>query len=180
MAHHPLPVIVIGSLTQRGFAASIEVLRIGAIAVIAKPGGPASLGQVTERLKQWIRALASGPSPNLRAMAVGDGGQARPHTKTNVGDAVRRTRSLIAIGGSTGGTNAIETLLTHLRADLPLVVVVQHMPPGFTTAFAKRLDGVCPMREAQGGERLEPGPAYIAPAISTCPLSHSVSACEPR
>ena len=76
-----------------------------------------------------------------------------------------RLRGLIAIGASTGGTQAIETVLTRMPADVPPIVIAQHMPAGFTRAFAERLNGVCPMRvvEAAGSEPLERGVAYVAP-----------------
>ena len=76
-----------------------------------------------------------------------------------------RLRGLIAIGASTGGTQAIETVLTRMPADVPPIVITQHMPAGFTKAFADRLNGVCPMRvvEAAGDESLERGVAYVAP-----------------
>jgi two-component system, chemotaxis family, protein-glutamate methylesterase/glutaminase len=161
MEHHPIPAIVVSSLTQAGSVASIEALRIGAIDVIAKPGGPHSVGQVTEKLVQRIRALRAGPPIRLTRTAVAaPAAAARPPS-----DAGRRTRGLMAIGASTGGTQALETVLTRLPADLPPIVVVQHMPAGFTKAFAARLDTVCPMHviEASGGEMLQRGTAYIAP-----------------
>jgi two-component system chemotaxis response regulator CheB len=75
------------------------------------------------------------------------------------------TEKLVAIGASTGGTEAIREVLTHLPADCPAIVITQHMPPGFTTSFAARLNSLCQMtvKEAQHGERLLPGHAYIAP-----------------
>lgn len=159
MEHRPTPVIIVSSLTQAGSSASIEALRIGAIDVIPKPGGPYSVPQVADRLKQRIRGLRatgyrvvrpeSTPAPRLPVPAI----------------APRRANGLIAIGASTGGTLAIEALLTRLPADVPPIVIVQHMPANFTRAFAERLDGVCPMRvvESAGGELLERGTAYIAP-----------------
>jgi two-component system chemotaxis response regulator CheB len=162
MEHHPIPAIVLSSLTQTGSAASVEALRIGAIDVIAKPGGPQSVGLVTEKLVQRIRAFRSGPRVNLARRAALP---AAPATVQLGHDAGRRARGLIAIGASTGGTQALETVLTRLPADVPPIVVVQHMPAGFTKAFATRLDSVCAMHvvESTGGEILERGTVYIAP-----------------
>ena len=162
MEHHPIPAIVVSSLTQSGSAASVEALRIGAIDVIAKPGGPQSVGQVTEKLVQRIRALRAAPPIKL-ARAQSPGGPAAAAVSS--ADAGRRARGLIAIGASTGGTQALETVLTRLPADMPPIVVVQHMPSGFTKAFATRLNSVCALTviEAAGGEPLERGTVYIAP-----------------
>jgi two-component system chemotaxis response regulator CheB len=167
MEHHPVPAIVVSSLTQAGSAASVEALRIGAIDVIAKPGGPTSVGKVTETLVQRIRAMRAAPV-KLAAPRVADApGAARAATREPSRSALdfRRARGLIAMGASTGGTQALETVLSRLPPDLPPVVVVQHMPAGFTSAFAARLDSVCAMRvlEAAGGETLERGTVYIAP-----------------
>jgi two-component system chemotaxis response regulator CheB len=158
MEHHPLPAIIVSSLTRAGSAASVEALRIGAVDVIAKPGGPQSVGQIAERLKARIRAAAG--------MKLRVGPVAEPAAPKRVSeDTARRTRGLIAVGASTGGTQAIETLLTRLPADVPPIVIVQHMPAGFTKAFADRLNATCPMRvvEAAGNELLDRGVAYVAP-----------------
>lgn len=156
MAHRPMPVIIVSSITQRGSAASVEALQLGAIDVIAKPGGPGSVGEVAELLKRRIRALRSGPP--LRFAKTAPVAFAPPPP-------ARSTAGLILIGASTGGTQAIEALLTRLPANVPPILIVQHMPPLFTKAFADRLDKVCPMRvvESVGNEFIEPGVAYIAP-----------------
>jgi len=164
MEHHPVPAIVVSSLTQTGSAASVEALRIGAIDVIAKPGGPHSVGQVTEKLIHRIRAMRAAPPLRLTKSTVAAPTSAAAAARPS-GDMGRRARGLVAIGASTGGTQALETVLTRLPADLPPIVVVQHMPAGFTKAFATRLDSVCAMHvvEASGGETLERGTVYIAP-----------------
>jgi two-component system chemotaxis response regulator CheB len=163
MEHHPLPVIVISSLTQSGSTASLEALRAGAVEVIPKPGGPYSVGEVTERLIHRIRALRSGPA--IRFARPTAAASATMEAQTSATLSGRRINGLIAIGASTGGTQAIEAVLTRLPADVPPIVIVQHMPAGFTKAFAERLNGVCPMRvmEAAGSEVLERGVAYVAP-----------------
>jgi two-component system chemotaxis response regulator CheB len=164
MEHHPLPVIIVSSLTQKGSAASMEALRSGAVEVIPKPGGPYSVGEVTERLIARIRALRGAPIKFTRP-APAPASQSPIDTATSVTLSGRRLNGLIAIGASTGGTQAIEAVLTRLPADVPPIVIVQHMPAGFTKAFADRLNGVCPMKvvESAGNETLERGVAYVAP-----------------
>lgn len=163
MEHHPLPVIIVSSLTQAGSAASVEALRIGAIDVIPKPGGPYSVGQVTEKLKQRIRLLRTSgfKMPSRQAVAA----PAAPRPAVAADASASRAKGLIAIGASTGGTQAIEALLTRMPADVPPIVITQHMPANFTRAFAERLNGLCPMRvvEAKGNEVLQRSTAYIAP-----------------
>jgi two-component system chemotaxis response regulator CheB len=161
MERRPMPVIVISSVTPSGSATSIEALAAGAIDVIAKPGGPHSVGQVTERLKRRIRELRRGrPMRYMAPLAAGQPGL--PATKV---DALAKANGLIVVGASTGGTQAIEALLSRLPADAPPIMIVQHMPAQFTRAFASRLNGICPMEvvEATGTEALRRGVAYIAP-----------------
>src|SRR5262245_35219527 len=161
MVHHPLPVIIVSSVTQSGSKASIDALAAGAIDVIAKPGGPRSVGEIAEKLKRRIRAISLvqplkfSPAPP-------------PAQESNLPAAVRalsRAEGLILIGASAGGTQAIEAIVSRLPADVPPILIVQHMPALFTSAFAARLDRTCPMTfvEAKGGERLERGVAYVAP-----------------
>jgi two-component system chemotaxis response regulator CheB len=161
MEHYPIPAIVVSSLTQRGSAASVEALRIGAIDVIGKPGGPHAVGEVADRVAQRIRALRTSTPIRLRRIVP----PAAAVPAAPLGEGGARLRGLIAIGASTGGTQAIETVLTRMPADVPPIVIAQHMPAGFTKAFADRLNGVCPMRvvEAAGDEPLERGVAYVAP-----------------
>ena len=161
MEHRPMPVIVISSVTQSGSAASVEAMTLGAIDVIAKPGGPSSVGDVTSALVRRIRALRSGPALRLARLVSPPEGRAPAPPRLGA----RQRNGLIVIGASTGGTQAIEAVLARLPAGMPPIAIVQHMPPVFTKAFAERLDKTCPMRivEAAGGEVLEPGVAYVAP-----------------
>jgi len=159
MAHHPMPVIIVSSVTKSGSEASVDALRSGAIDVIAKPGGPTSVGMVTERLRERIRGLRQS-----RPRLVRTAGPAAP-VESLAAASFRRSNGLLVIGASTGGPQAIEAVLSRLPADVPPTLIVQHMPATFTAAFASRLNSVCPMRvfEAKGGERLERGTVYIAP-----------------
>jgi two-component system, chemotaxis family, protein-glutamate methylesterase/glutaminase len=164
MAHYPLPVIIVSSVTQSGSAASVEALRVGAIDVIAKPGGPQSVGFVTERIIRAIKGLRSGPAMRFRPpqAPAADVQQTTAAAPALTG---RRASGLILMGASTGGTQAIETILTRMPSDTPPIVIVQHMPAHFTQAFASRLNQVCPMRvvEATHNQVVERGTAYIAP-----------------
>jgi two-component system chemotaxis response regulator CheB len=163
MASYPLPVIIVSSVGQAGSAASIEALRAGAVEVIAKPDGPHSVGQVTDRIVQTIRGLAAGGVARIRHVAHAP--VAAP-TITPVIQLSRGPRNgLLLIGASTGGTQAIEAVLTRMPADGPPVLIVQHMSAYFTAAFAQRLNQLCAMRvvEATGDMLLERGTAYIAP-----------------
>ncbi|MFI5178377.1 MAG: chemotaxis response regulator protein-glutamate methylesterase [Vicinamibacterales bacterium] len=161
MEHHPLPVIIVSSVTQAGSKASVDALAAGAIDVIAKPGGPYSVGQLAEKLRRRIRAI--GVAQPIRF--AGGRRAPLPPLPPAVSSSLATADGLILIGASAGGTQAIEAVLTRLPAAAPPMLIVQHMPPQFTSAFAKRLDAVCAMRvvEARGGEVLRRGTAYIAP-----------------
>jgi two-component system, chemotaxis family, protein-glutamate methylesterase/glutaminase len=160
MEHHPLPVIIVSSLTKSGSATSIEALGAGAIDVIPKPGGPYSVGQVAERLKQRIRGIKPGQFKFQKAQKSAASVKPEPSPVAAV-----RMSGLLLIGASTGGTQATEALLTRLPADSPPILIVQHMPANFTRAYADRLNTVCPMRvrEAVDGDKPERGLALIAP-----------------
>ena len=161
MEHRPMPVIIVSSLTPTGSELSIEALAAGAIDVIAKPGGPYSVGQVADRLKRRIRGIR-GARPVRYLAPLPAGRSVLPAAKLS---ALGRANGLIVIGASTGGTQAIEALLSRLAADTPPILIVQHMPAQFTRAFASRLNGACPMTvvEATGSETLRRGVAYVAP-----------------
>lgn len=155
MHYQPMPVIVISSLTQSASRSAIEALRSGAVDVLAKPQGPNSVGELSQALASKIRAASAARSLTIRLV----GGSSEPRHSTFPADA------LIAIGASTGGTQAIEALLTSLPAQSPPIVIVQHIPPGFSSAFAARLNSLCriEVREAQHNDIVRPGQALIAP-----------------
>jgi two-component system chemotaxis response regulator CheB len=163
MRHHPLPVVVLSSLTQSSTRAALEALNRGAVDVLAKPGGPYSVGDLREDLPQRLRAAARArlrrphalPQPQPKPASIAPAPLSAPAA----------TSRLIAIGASTGGTQAIEKVLCSLPAAMPPIVITQHIPAGFSAAFAQRLDQICAIRvhEAKGGEVLQPGHAYIAP-----------------
>jgi two-component system chemotaxis response regulator CheB len=161
MAHRPLPVVIVSSVTQTGSAASIEALASGAIDVIAKPGGPYSVTDIADQLKYRIRALRSERAVRFTRFRQVASAQPAPIS-------LDHAEGLILIGASTGGTQAIEGILKRLPADSPPILIAQHMPAHFTHAFAARLDSLCALRvvEARDGERLTRGVAHIAPGDS--------------
>jgi two-component system chemotaxis response regulator CheB len=161
MRLHPLPVVMVSSLTERDAVASLRALELGAVDVIAKPRGVDGQG-----LAEFGAAVAE----SLRAAAradLGAAGQRRTGGRALEGPLDRRVLKgqIVAIGASTGGTEAIRDILVRLPKNTPPVAIVQHMPEMFTRMFAKRLDeqsalSVC---EATDRQRLEPGCAYVAP-----------------
>lgn len=164
MKHYPLPVVVVSSLTPKNSEAALRALALGAVEVIAKPGSAFSIPDVSRQLVRAVRAAAVA---NVGAAPTAPSAPAAPVTeaaRTALAQ-VRTTHRLIAIGSSTGGTRALEALLPGLPAGSPGIVIVQHMPPGFTASFAQRLDGLCAMdvREARDGDAVAPGLVLIAP-----------------
>jgi two-component system chemotaxis response regulator CheB len=157
MQYHPLPVVVISSLAQASCHTTLEALQFGAVEVLAKPGGPYSVGDLRTTLASKIRAAASA---RLRKAAAP---VQRPAPTQAVGGF--NPGMIIAIGASTGGTEAIEEVLVRLPADIPAVMITQHIPPVFSQAFASRLDKVCSIevKEAADGDALFPGRALVAP-----------------
>jgi two-component system chemotaxis response regulator CheB len=169
MRLRPMPVIMISSLTERGSEVTLQALELGAVDFIAKPRSDAigGLQAYTEEIREKIRTAYAA---RLRtAPLAGVGRVPEPHRQAMSGmSSVALGNKLIAIGASTGGTEAIKDVLAGLPEDVPPVVMVQHMPESFTPSFAKRLDGLSRLTvlEAQGGEKLLPGHAYLAPGHS--------------
>ena len=162
MRYYPMPVIIVSSLTQKGSRLALEALSLGALEVISKPSGSYSVGEMRTQLAEKIRGAAQIP-PNSKTL------QPRPATINitplpSIGSATG-TEKIIAIGASTGGTEAIKTVLSSMPPDAPGILVVQHMPAYFTESFAERLDSLCGMnvREAKNGDAIRRGTALIAP-----------------
>ena len=158
MHYHPLPVIIISSLGQASCQATLDALRIGAVEVLGKPGGPYSVGELRVSLAAKIRAAAVARIRQKTAPTV----QKNPFPGAIHGFG---SRAVIAVGASTGGTEAIEHVLTSLPADAPGIVITQHIPPVFSRAFADRLNECCAMEVKEGcdGDEVAPGRALIAP-----------------
>jgi len=156
-------VVVLSSLTPRNSELALKALDLGAVEVLCKPGAAYSTKDIAQPLAHAIRSAAAAKIPTVWVKAAGPA--ARPAAENLL---VQTTHKVIAIGASTGGTKAIEAVLTGMPATAPGIVIVQHMPESFTASFAKRLDTLSQVRviEAHGGERIEPGHAYLAPGHS--------------
>jgi two-component system chemotaxis response regulator CheB len=161
MNFHPMPVIVISSLGQASCRAAMDALRLGAVEVLAKPGGPYSVGELRIDLPNRIRAAA--------VARVRREQTPQPDSATAPPPVILPGRflpqAILAIGASTGGTEAIENVLTRLPQNIPGTVITQHIPAGFSRAFADRLNQICAMevKEAADGDEVIPGRALIAP-----------------
>ncbi|RXH56282.1 protein-glutamate methylesterase/protein-glutamine glutaminase [Granulicella sibirica] len=162
MHFHPLPVIVISSLAQSSCDVSLEALRIGAVDVLAKPGGPYSIGELRDALPTKLRAAAQSRVRKATAQAPAQRPAAPPAPAMHAG---MDSKMIIAIGASTGGTEAIHDVLSQMPANSPGMVITQHIPKLFSAAFAQRLNRVCAMevKEAADGDDVGPGRALIAP-----------------
>jgi two-component system chemotaxis response regulator CheB len=172
MEHHPMPVVVVSSLTQSGSRAALEALEAGAVDVLGKPNGTMSVGDLAGRIAFHVKAAAA----SGRFAAGASGGPGRPRSvvaapaapaapRRAPGSGRRDPRQLIVIGASTGGVEALRTVLPQLPAGLPPIAVVQHISPHFSGAVAARLDTLSAIRvrEAAEGMPLEPGGCLIAP-----------------
>lgn len=165
MRFHPLPVIVISSLAQSSSKAALEALQCGAVEVLAKPGGPYSVGELKHDLPHKVRAAAQARLANTKPAITSMPPARPPAPAVPLRFEGASSSTVIAIGASTGGTEAIREVLMGLPPNVPGIVIVQHIPPVFSTAFANRLNDLCPLRvkEACDGDRVMPGWALIAP-----------------
>lgn len=172
MRLRPMPVVMVSTLTEQGAEITLRALEMGAVDFVAKPriGVSSGLKELSTEIADKIRTAAvaqvgrrTPAAAAIAAKANVPAGAATPPTRSILARA--STEKVICIGASTGGTEAIREVLVPLPADSPAIVITQHMPPGFTTSFAARLDSMCKIRvkEATDGERILPGHAYIAP-----------------
>jgi two-component system, chemotaxis family, protein-glutamate methylesterase/glutaminase len=169
MAQHPIPVIICSSLTEEGSDLMFEAFEAGAVDIVPKPRIDArqALLECSSRLREAVKFAARA---RVRARP-----QQRTVEKKLTADAIMpppvqgrprpATERIVCIGVSTGGTEALHDVLEVLPANCPGILIVQHMPQGFTAAFARRLNGACQIevKEAEDGEPVQPGCAYIAP-----------------
>ena len=170
MRLRPMPVIMISTLTERGAEVTMKALELGAVDFVSKPrvGLANGLNELSTQIVDKIRvasvAQVRRAAPRLPQAVPGTGAAAAAPISTGLLGRLS-TEKLIFIGASTGGTEAIKEILVHMPADTPAIVITQHMPPGFTTSFAARLNSLCQItvKEAVNGERILPGHAYIAP-----------------
>lgn len=176
MQEHPTPVIICSSLAESGAQATFDALSAGAVSIITKPKAGLKSFLLDASL-DLISAVRTAARANLRPLQLRNPGQPSPlsttlpnplgsfSSNTNQGAMAHTTDQVIAIGTSTGGTLALEVVLTQLPATCLGIVIVQHMPEKFTALFAERLNGLCAIevREARHGDRVFPGRALIAP-----------------
>lgn len=177
MAQRPTPVVICSWLTEKGATITLDAMSAGAVAIITKPtfGLKTFLEESATELIQEVRAAAAARMGKIKTTAPSHSRTPpTPSAKLNADvilaaptgrDMFRTTDHIIAVGTSTGGTQALEYLLPKLPTSTPGVVVVQHMPDQFTASFAKRLNTLCQVevKEAQTGDRLIPGVVLIAP-----------------
>ena len=170
MKHMPTPVVVLSSMTPRNSELALKALDLWAVEVLCKPNAAYSIKDMAQPLAHAIRsaAVAKIPTGPLKAVAA-------PSRLASENLLVQTTHKIIAIGASTGGTKAIETVLIGMPATAPGIVIVQHMPENFTTSFAKRLDEVCALevREAHDNDHVTPGVALLAPGNHHMVLARS-------
>ena len=171
MAERPTPVVICSTLTEKGAETTMQALAAGAVSIVTKPklglkrfledsssdivGAVKAAAQANVRRMVSAQPLKVAPKLNADAILPAAGGHAMAQT----------TERIVAIGTSTGGTQALEVVLTALPRVCPGIVIVQHMPEKFTEAFANRLDGICKLdvKEAANNDRVLPGRALIAP-----------------
>ena len=160
MKHLPMPVVVVSSLTPKNSDTAMKAFELGAVEVIGKPGGSYSSQDISVHLAHAVRAAASARVQKSPAIT-----SASAATEKMKPIEFKTTHQIIAIGASTGGTKALETVLTGMPANAPAIVIVQHMPEAFTRAFAERLNQICRMevREARDNDHAIPGLVLIAP-----------------
>jgi two-component system chemotaxis response regulator CheB len=160
MKHYPIPIIVVSSLTSKGSDLALEALNEGAVEVMCKPGAAYTVGDMALTLTEKIKAAAK---VNLKD-TVNNNISADSSSKKKL-YLSKTSNKVVAIGASTGGTKAIQSILKSMPVNAPGIVIVQHMPQRFTKSFADRLDTICDIqvKEAENSDRVIPGRAIIAP-----------------
>lgn len=158
MKYHPMPVIILSSLTPKGGKTAMEALAAGAVEVVSKPGPAYSVGEACNDLVQKIEAASRA---RIKQIAAETPAQPVPATL----HMAETTNKIFAIGASTGGVQALSCVLPSLPSNAPGTLVVQHMPGNFTKSFAERLNNECAVhvKEAQDGDHVIPGTVLIAP-----------------
>jgi len=163
MRYHPMPVLMVSSLTERGCETTLRALELGAVDFVTKPKVDVQAGTV-DMGGEIIRKLKVAAAANVRMFKREPGAAPLPPLQAPRA-LIKSTHKVIAVGASTGGTEALVEMLTPLPPDTPGIVVVQHMPESFTRSFAQRLDNLCAMsvKEAADGDHILPGHVLIAP-----------------
>jgi len=176
MRLRPMPVVMVSSLTERGSEITMRALELGAVDFVTKPKISIQSGmhEYADMIADKVRAASHA---RIRALVRetptvgGAGGTVLP----SIRNPLASSEKLIIVGASTGGTEAIKDFLMQMPSDCPGILIVQHMPEGFTRSFSQRLDNLCKIsvREAVHGDRVLPGHAYIAPGHSHLLLGRS-------
>ena len=163
MSQHPIPVVILSTLTEKSAENAILAMEYGAVEVVAKPrlGTRQQLENVKAQLCEKIKAASKA---HVRRRGISSNAYKAP-ARTSHSSPIQTTEKVIAVGASTGGTEAIRVMLSEMPLDCPGIIITQHMPEVFTTQFAKRLDEICPInvREAKHGDTVLRGTALIAP-----------------
>ena len=162
MQFHPMPAVVISSLAQKNCRAALDAFAFGAVEVLAKPGGALSVGDLRFILPEKIRAAALAKRHAIQQLPAGGATHAPVVMETA---RFHSKGAVIAIGASTGGTEAIAAVMQTVPASAPPILIVQHIPPVFSRAFAERLNASCALevKEAADGDEVRPGRALVAP-----------------
>ncbi len=172
MRLRPMPVVMVSTLTERGSEITMRALELGATDFVTKPKMSITDGmrEYTDEITDKIRVASKARIQTLSRQPVAQNVAAAPLRNPLIS-----SEKLLIIGASTGGTEAIKSFLLQMPSDCPGIVITQHMPAGFTKSFANRLDSLCKISvvEAQGGERILPGHAYIAPGDKHLLLARS-------
>lgn len=161
MKYYPLPVIIVSSLTAKGGRLAMEALSAGALEIMSKPSGSYSVGEMSVQLIDKVRAVSRVKVGQIAEKMPDNIAQPLPASTAML----ETTNKVIAIGASTGGTEALKIVLTKMPVNAPGILVVQHMPAHFTTTFAERMNDLCAItvKEAKDGDSLVNGTALIAP-----------------
>jgi two-component system, chemotaxis family, protein-glutamate methylesterase/glutaminase len=171
MSQHPIPVVMCSSLTEKGSETALKAMEYGAVEIIQKPrmGTKEFLEESRVRVCDAVKAAAQarvrkitlGPSRTVAPKLTADVIMEKPKSQAMM----QTTEKVVVVGASTGGTEALRIFLESLPADSPGIVIVQHMPEGFTRAFSQRLDGLCriTVKEAADNDTVVRGRALIAP-----------------
>lgn len=176
MKHYPMPVIIVSSLAKESSKVALKAIELGAAEVMAKPGSSYSVKDMSEQLIEKIKAVSQIKKISIPAFLTAskpsNGGSVK---KSALKAMIKTTNKIIAIGASTGGTEAIKEVLIRLPQEMPPILIVQHMPQFFTKSFAERLNELCKMevKEAEDKEIASPGKVLIAPGNKHMVLKRS-------
>ena len=165
MKSYPIRVIIVSSLAGNNSDAAVKAVEYGALDVVRKPGPSYTVQDMSEQLIEKIKHVAKVPEYKLLRTKENIVNGSKPMRESTKPDSITTTNKIIAVGASTGGTEAIKEVISRLPINTPPVIIVQHMPKYFTKAFAERMDDLCTVKvkEAEEMEILAPGKVLIAP-----------------